>query len=54
MVIDEMPFDALAFDETTFHDKASYEVAFKILPAILKTNGRENCCWKNGILRNLC
>jgi hypothetical protein len=49
MVIDEMSFDAMALDETAFHDKASYEVAFKILLPLIKTDGTENCCWKNGI-----
>jgi hypothetical protein len=53
MVIDEMPFDAMAFDETTFHDKASYEEAFKILLPLIKTDGIEFRCWKNGFLQNV-
>ncbi len=53
MVIDEMSFDTIAFDETAFHDKASYEVAFKILLPLVKTVGAEIHCWKNGILQNV-
>ncbi len=44
MVIDEIPFDAMAFDETTFHDKASYEVAFKKQLALNKSK------WKRKLL----
>ncbi len=49
----EMAFDAMALDKTTFHDKTSYEVAFKILLPLVKTIGAEIHCWKNGILQNV-